>query len=174
MEEESPYPPLSPDFHGFGPGTVMPRRLVLETAGEGEDDEHLVNVHREVLEVAGYEDEEGLLDVQLGKKTGRPKGAKPELWGTCAGAIDTLNCIGWKRREPDIDGESSSPHPSTSLAPYTPPASSPKPRPSRGTGTASRKKLFLLDMVEDTFLSLQAAQVSGCSACFSSLIGRYF
>ena len=85
------------------------------------------------------------------KKTGRPKGAKPELWGTCAGAIDTLNCIGWKRREPSIDGESSSPHPSTSLAPYTPPASSPKPRPSRGTGTASRKKLYLLDMVEDTF-----------------------
>ena len=29
--------PPSPDFHGFGSGTVFPERLILEIVGEGEE-----------------------------------------------------------------------------------------------------------------------------------------
>ena len=38
-------PPSSPGFHGFGPDTFFPRQLVLETKGEG-DEEEVVNVYR--------------------------------------------------------------------------------------------------------------------------------
>ena len=30
--------PPSPDFHGFGSDTVFPKRLILETAGEGDEE----------------------------------------------------------------------------------------------------------------------------------------
>ena len=38
-------PPRSPVFHGFGPETTFPERIVLDTDGEG-DEEHLVRVYR--------------------------------------------------------------------------------------------------------------------------------
>ena len=31
--------PPSPDFHGFGSNTVFPKRLILETVGEGDEEE---------------------------------------------------------------------------------------------------------------------------------------
>lgn len=37
--------PLSPDFHGFDPDTVLPKRLTLETVGEG-DEEEVIRVAR--------------------------------------------------------------------------------------------------------------------------------
>ena len=48
-------PPSSPDFHGFGPETVIPGELVLETEGEGED-EQVVKVFRK-HGLAGQEEE---------------------------------------------------------------------------------------------------------------------
>ena len=39
------FPPSSPDFHGFGPETSFPQRLVLDTKGEG-DEEQVVKVYR--------------------------------------------------------------------------------------------------------------------------------
>ena len=38
-------PPPSPDFHVFGPDTVIPGQQVIETEGEGEE-EQLVGVWR--------------------------------------------------------------------------------------------------------------------------------
>ena len=51
---EVEFSPPSPSFHGFGAETVIPGQLVIETAGEG-DDEHVVRVYRK-------------------RRTGRPRG----------------------------------------------------------------------------------------------------
>ena len=50
----SDHSPPSLPFHGFGPETVIPERLVIETAGEG-DEEKVVHVYKK-------------------KRTGRPRG----------------------------------------------------------------------------------------------------
>ena len=80
--------PPSPDFHGFGSVTVFPKRLILETVGEGDEEE--------VIWVSKTEK----------KRVGRPEKGwdQPSL-------SDTKNILDTPRRlqEPRIDTQSSSP-----------------------------------------------------------------
>ena len=119
------------DFHGFGSDVVLPRRLVLEVAGEGED-EYLVNVSRE----------------KVTRRKGRPKGSRGSLDTCGVGAISTLNCIDEKRRNSAVP-ENSLSLPSASLAPETTPTTTSMPRSA--TGTSTRLKMYLLDKVDTRF-----------------------
>ena len=125
--QESTSPPSSPDFLGFGSETVLPRRLVLETSGDGEN-EYLVNVYRE-------------------RKTGRPKGSMSGAWYLSGGgALSTGNITNEKRRI-STQGKSldistlSNPSPATSS--LIPSRSS-----ATGAGTSIRQKLYMLDKID--------------------------
>ena len=109
-------PPSSPVFHGFGPGTHFPERLILETAGEG-DDEHVVNAFRE-------------------RKTGRPSGG----WGK-EQVISNLNIMETPRRN-NVQHAS---QPVQSEVSFSTPATSSKADPQKVPGTSSRPKPYLLD-----------------------------
>ena len=96
MEGDAALPPTEsvlecppfPDFHGFGSDTVFPKRLILDTVGEGDEEE--------VIRVSKTEK----------KRVGRPEKGwdQPSL-------SDTKNILDTPRRlqEPRIDTQSSSP-----------------------------------------------------------------
>ena len=119
------------DFHGFGSDVVLPRRLVLEVAGEGED-EYLVSVSRE----------------QVTRKRGRGKGVRGSLDTCGGGAIRTENIINERRRNSAVL-ENALSSPSTSLAPENTPTTS--SLPSSVTGTSTRQKMYMLDKVDTRF-----------------------
>ena len=116
------FPPSSPDFHGFGPETSFPQRLVLDTKGEG-DEEQVVKVYRM-------------------KKTGRPSAG----WEKDP-RINEKNIVPNTRRLKAQ--EDASTLRSEISSPATPTSS--KATPKRPPGTSSRPKYFLLDKVDSTF-----------------------
>ena len=91
--------PPSPPFHGFGPETIFPSRLILETVGGG--------------------DEEEVIKVTRRNKTGRPQGG----WEINP-VISNLNILDDSRRSSEPSNTINSPttsarsaSPKTSLTP---------------------------------------------------------
>ena len=122
-------PPSSPDFHGFGPETDIPGRLVVETAGEGED-EHVVRVFRKT-------------------RTGRPRGGGERQ----PSAINISNIID-QPRKPSLNHTLTSPASSAAASSSEISSkTSSKPHTShlQATGTQTRPKIYLLDNLADSF-----------------------
>ena len=118
-------PPSSPPSFGFGPETVIPDRIVIETAGE-DDNEEVVNVFRK-------------------KRTGRPRGQKSS---SKLGLCDILDSTTRSGISLPVQGElsSSSRSDSAPAVPSSKSASRSTPHKFSSTpGTSSRPKLFLLD-----------------------------
>ena len=115
---EVEFSPPSPSFHGFGAETVIPGQLVIETAGEG-DDEHVVRVYRK-------------------RRTGRPRGGgdrTPHPSDVTSSNIVDQSSKFSKSSIPAAPG--SSPSSSSASSKSTPKVSS--------TGTQTRPKIYLLD-----------------------------
>ena len=108
-------PPSSPPFFGFGPEEVIPDRIIVETTGEGEEEE-VVNVYRK-------------------KRTGRPRGTKSSSSISSSGMLDSTTRSGLSLPPQVAPGLLS---PNTSSSPT-------RPRHSSTPGTSSRPKLLLLD-----------------------------
>ena len=125
-------PPSSPPFYGFGPETVIPERIIIETTGRDED-EKVVNVFRK-------------------KRTGRPRGQKSTSRVNPSDILDTTTRSGIPLPD-QVDLLSparadSAPAMSSSPARFSSKAASSStsvPKHSSNPGTRSRPKLFLLD-----------------------------
>ena len=116
--------PSSPSFHGFGAETVVPGQLVVETAGEG-DDEQVVRVYRK-------------------KRTGRPRGGGD---GTPHPSdVTSSNIIDQPRKF----SESSTPAAPGTCPPSSRASSKSTPKVS-STGTHTRPKIYLLDSFPSLF-----------------------
>ena len=121
--------PPSPDFHGFGPDTVLPAKLVIETEGDG-DEEYVVRVSR-----------------KRGK--GRPR--RGDIMQLDESDVNASNIVDKSRRESETQPSSTCPSktspPTPGVGP-TPPSSQAKQDLS---GTRSRPTEYLLGKPVSSF-----------------------
>ena len=121
---EVEFSPPSPSFHGFGAETVIPGQLVIETAGEG-DDEHVVRVYRK-------------------RRTGRPRGGGDRT--PHPSDVTSSNIVD----QPIKFSKSSTPA-APGTCPPSSRASSMSTSKVSSAGTQSRPKIYLLDSYPSLF-----------------------
>ena len=131
--------PPSPNFHGFGPDTYIPPRIIIDTIGEG-DEEEVVRVSR-----------------QRGR--GRPRREDP-----VPQEVNPSNIVCMPRRKSQ---SSSSTCPSETPSPSSGSTGSAKPStPSlpSGSGTRTRQREYLL---QNSMTSFGSAKLPKASAVLS-------
>ena len=117
--------PPSPDFHGFGPETYFPPRLIIETEGE-DDEEAVVRVSR-----------------QRGRGRQRREDPKPK-------DVNPSNIVCEPRRRSQSSSSSTCPVDTPSPSSGGPARPS-TPSVSSGSGTRTRQREYLLDYPMSSF-----------------------
>ena len=132
--------PPSPDFHGFGPQTYFPARLIIETEG--------------------VDDEEAVVRVSRQRGRGRPRREDPKPQ-----EVNPSNILCEPRRERQSSSSSTCPV-KTPLPSSASPARAPTPSSSSGSGTRTRQREYLLDNPMSTFSFAKLPKASAVLSVF--------